>query len=182
MWLQRDFGIYIANLFDTGQAARVLGLPASLAGLLKHFCGIIVRPLPLCPATWACCLLYAPGRLYNLSEWGGITEGLYEVTEIRGLPAKLSITTAPYSGHHCLCQRRPTSAINWRTGACGRCRQSSWPMRAPTRTTCSTSLIACRSTCIQPQLPWVLRSICGMKDLKLHRITGPFYALCSWSS
>ena len=47
MWLQRDFGIYIANLFDTGQAARVLGLPASLAGLLKHICGIIVRPLPL---------------------------------------------------------------------------------------------------------------------------------------
>jgi len=24
-WLQRDFGIYIVNLFDTGQAARVLG-------------------------------------------------------------------------------------------------------------------------------------------------------------
>jgi len=25
IWLQRDFGVYIVNLFDTGQAARVLG-------------------------------------------------------------------------------------------------------------------------------------------------------------
>ena len=23
-WLQRDFGIYVVNMFDTGQAARVL--------------------------------------------------------------------------------------------------------------------------------------------------------------
>lgn len=34
-WLQKDFGIYIINLFDTGQAARVLGLSGfSLAHLL----------------------------------------------------------------------------------------------------------------------------------------------------
>jgi exosome complex exonuclease RRP6 len=26
MWLQRDFGVYVVNLFDTGQAARVFGL------------------------------------------------------------------------------------------------------------------------------------------------------------
>jgi exosome complex exonuclease RRP6 len=25
VWLQRDFDIYIVNLFDTGQAARLLG-------------------------------------------------------------------------------------------------------------------------------------------------------------
>lgn len=25
-WLQKDFGLYLVNLFDTGQAARVLGL------------------------------------------------------------------------------------------------------------------------------------------------------------
>lgn len=25
MWLQRDFGLFIVNLFDTGQAARILG-------------------------------------------------------------------------------------------------------------------------------------------------------------
>ena len=40
-WLQRDFGVYIVGLFDTGQAARVLGYPsAGLAYALKHFCGV----------------------------------------------------------------------------------------------------------------------------------------------
>ncbi|KAL3683440.1 hypothetical protein R1sor_001462 [Riccia sorocarpa] len=58
VWLQRDFGIYVCNMFDTGQAARVLQLPsAGLAYLLEHFCGVIadkryqladwrIRPLP----------------------------------------------------------------------------------------------------------------------------------------
>lgn len=47
VWLQQDFGIYIVNLFDTGQAARVLGFPsAGLAYLLFHFCGVKVRELP----------------------------------------------------------------------------------------------------------------------------------------
>mmetsp|Transcript_23091 Transcript_23091/g.27151 ORF Transcript_23091/g.27151 Transcript_23091/m.27151 type:complete len:216 (+) Transcript_23091:799-1446(+) len=38
LWLQRDFGLYIVNLFDTGQAARYLNYPSfSLAYLLeKH--------------------------------------------------------------------------------------------------------------------------------------------------
>ncbi|CAJ0914890.1 unnamed protein product, partial [Mesorhabditis belari] len=27
VWLQRDFGIYVVNMFDTGRAARHLGLP-----------------------------------------------------------------------------------------------------------------------------------------------------------
>ena len=41
IWLQRDFGIYVVNMFDTGQAARVLELPSfGLAYLLKHYCGI----------------------------------------------------------------------------------------------------------------------------------------------
>ena len=40
-WLQRDFGIYIVNLFDTGQASRVLGLPKySLAFLLDYCCKV----------------------------------------------------------------------------------------------------------------------------------------------
>ena len=40
-WLQRDFGVYVVNMFDTGQAARVLQFPKkSLAYLLKHFCGV----------------------------------------------------------------------------------------------------------------------------------------------
>ncbi len=44
VWLQRDFGIYTVNLFDTGQAARVLGFPsAGLAYLLSYFCGVKVK-------------------------------------------------------------------------------------------------------------------------------------------
>ena len=40
-WLQKDFGLYIVNLFDTGQAARYLKFPsAGLAYLLKEFCGV----------------------------------------------------------------------------------------------------------------------------------------------
>ena len=45
LWLQRDFGIFIANLFDTGQAARVLRLPSfGLAHLLDRFCDVKARP------------------------------------------------------------------------------------------------------------------------------------------
>ncbi|XP_039063756.1 protein RRP6-like 2 isoform X2 [Hibiscus syriacus] len=41
VWLQRDFGIYVCNLFDTGQASRVLKLERnSLEHLLQHFCGV----------------------------------------------------------------------------------------------------------------------------------------------
>ncbi|KAJ8529014.1 hypothetical protein K7X08_035849 [Anisodus acutangulus] len=59
VWLQRDFGIYVCNLFDTGQASRVLKLERnSLEYLLQHFCGVTankeyqnadwrLRPLPV---------------------------------------------------------------------------------------------------------------------------------------
>ncbi|XP_042377230.1 protein RRP6-like 2 [Zingiber officinale] len=41
IWLQCDFGIYVCNLFDTGQASRVLQLERnSLEYLLNHFCGV----------------------------------------------------------------------------------------------------------------------------------------------
>uniref|UniRef100_A0A0E0M7Z1 HRDC domain-containing protein n=1 Tax=Oryza punctata TaxID=4537 RepID=A0A0E0M7Z1_ORYPU len=41
VWLQRDFGIYVCNLFDTGQASRVLQMDRnSLEHLLHHFCGV----------------------------------------------------------------------------------------------------------------------------------------------
>ncbi|KAL2612346.1 hypothetical protein R1flu_024038 [Riccia fluitans] len=58
VWLQRDFGIYVCNMFDTGQAARILQLPSfGLAYLLENFCGVMadkryqladwrIRPLP----------------------------------------------------------------------------------------------------------------------------------------
>lgn len=58
LWLQRDFGIYVVNLFDTFFASKTLGLSRhSLAHLLKHYCSVEadkqyqladwrVRPLP----------------------------------------------------------------------------------------------------------------------------------------
>ncbi|KAL0022885.1 hypothetical protein WJX77_003651 [Trebouxia sp. C0004] len=57
-WLQRDFGLYMANMFDTGQASRVLEYSGhGLGYLLHHFCQVKtdkkyqladwrVRPLP----------------------------------------------------------------------------------------------------------------------------------------
>lgn len=41
-WLQRDFGLYPINMFDTGQAARVLGLRGfGLAFLLQNYCAVM---------------------------------------------------------------------------------------------------------------------------------------------
>lgn len=41
-WLQRDFGLYIVNMFDTGQAARVLQYKSfGLAFLMQTHCGVI---------------------------------------------------------------------------------------------------------------------------------------------
>ena len=43
IWLQRDFGIYIANLFDTGQATRVLQHPRfGLGHMLERLCKVKV--------------------------------------------------------------------------------------------------------------------------------------------
>ncbi|GAM21379.1 hypothetical protein SAMD00019534_045540 [Acytostelium subglobosum LB1] len=40
-WLQNDFGIYVVNMFDTGQASRILEFPsASLAFLLRFYCNV----------------------------------------------------------------------------------------------------------------------------------------------
>lgn len=36
VWLQRDFGLYIVNLFDTGQATRVLGSSPSPSPAEEH--------------------------------------------------------------------------------------------------------------------------------------------------
>jgi len=42
IWLQRDFSVFVVNMFDTGQATRVLRLQGgfSLANLVHYFCGI----------------------------------------------------------------------------------------------------------------------------------------------
>jgi len=43
VWLQKDFGLYLVNMFDTGQACRVLEFPnKSLAYLLKQYCNVSV--------------------------------------------------------------------------------------------------------------------------------------------
>lgn len=40
-WLQKDFGLYLVNCFDTGQASRLLQLPHfSLAYLLQEICNV----------------------------------------------------------------------------------------------------------------------------------------------
>eukprot|EP00930_Biecheleria_cincta_P044511 TRINITY_DN30616_c0_g1_i1.p1 TRINITY_DN30616_c0_g1~~TRINITY_DN30616_c0_g1_i1.p1 ORF type:complete len:861 (-),score=160.62 TRINITY_DN30616_c0_g1_i1:61-2619(-) len=41
-WLQRDFSVYLVNMFDTGQATRALRLQGgfSLANLVSHLCGV----------------------------------------------------------------------------------------------------------------------------------------------
>jgi exosome complex exonuclease RRP6 len=39
LWLQRDFGLYLVNLWDTFNGARALMLPAcSFAYLLEYYC------------------------------------------------------------------------------------------------------------------------------------------------
>ncbi|CDR96021.1 exosome component 10, putative [Babesia bigemina] len=66
LWLQRDFGVYIVNLFDTLKAADVLGLPCghSLSCLVKYFLDVHldksyqladwrVRPIPSDMLTYA---------------------------------------------------------------------------------------------------------------------------------
>ena len=51
-WLQRDFGIYVVNMLDTGRAARLLQYPSfGLAYLLHRFAGI------------------QPDKKHQLSDW-----------------------------------------------------------------------------------------------------------------
>ena len=43
LWLQRDFGLYLVGMFDTGQAMRILDFQSLLLShLLKHYCGVNV--------------------------------------------------------------------------------------------------------------------------------------------
>jgi exosome complex exonuclease RRP6 len=45
VWLQKDLGLYVVNMFDTGRAAEILGMPRGLAKLLWEFCQVQVRLL-----------------------------------------------------------------------------------------------------------------------------------------
>eukprot|EP00038_Savillea_parva_P019963 m.29934 g.29934 ORF g.29934 m.29934 type:complete len:759 (+) comp4644_c0_seq2:65-2341(+) len=87
LWLQKDLGLYMVNMFDTGQAARLLEFPRlSLAYLLKKFCGVTankayqladwrIRPLTSDMARYARedthYLLYIYDELRNLLIDGG---------------------------------------------------------------------------------------------------------------
>lgn len=44
-WLQKDFGLFVVNMFDTGKAARILNLPCGLGKLLNQLCHVTVRLL-----------------------------------------------------------------------------------------------------------------------------------------
>lgn len=52
LWLQRDFGIYVVNLFDTSRAAKSMKFAhLSLAFLMKHYCNV------------------DPDKSYQLADW-----------------------------------------------------------------------------------------------------------------
>ena len=36
-WLQKDFGIYVVNLFDTAEAAKMFGLQPGFRHVLKYY-------------------------------------------------------------------------------------------------------------------------------------------------
>jgi len=80
-WLQKDFSVYVANLFDTGIALQTLHMPHSLAFAVDHFCQVRldkkyqladwrIRPLPVEMAQYARqdthFLLYCYDRLKSL--------------------------------------------------------------------------------------------------------------------
>lgn len=52
LWLQRDFGVYVVNLFDTSRAAKLMKFAhLSLAFLMKHYCN------------------EDPDKSYQLADW-----------------------------------------------------------------------------------------------------------------
>lgn len=64
-WLQRDFGIYVVNMFDTGQAARALNYGKySLAFLLKKFCDVTAN------------------KQYQLADWRIRLESFFNLCDL----------------------------------------------------------------------------------------------------
>lgn len=52
LWLQRDFGVYVVNLFDTSRAAKLMKFAhLSLSFLMKHYCNV------------------EPDKTYQLADW-----------------------------------------------------------------------------------------------------------------
>lgn len=118
VWLQRDFGIFLVGLFDTGQAARVMHYPsAGLAHALRHHCDVHankayqladwrLRPLPTEMAKYARedthYLLYIFDRMRaellsqsNLDDGSEEENNLMQSVMDRSCQVSLSVYEAP---------------------------------------------------------------------------------------
>ncbi len=137
-WLQRDFGVYVVNMFDTGQAARALGLAGGfgLANLLDTFCKVKAnkrfqtsdwrtRPLPKDMLQYARTdthyLLYIRDRLENLLLGMGSGSGtlvtaygkkLLEQVMEKSFGVSLKVwKDSPCEGADKLCLRSPAMKV-----------------------------------------------------------------------
>lgn len=142
VWLQRDFGIYITNMFDTGQAARVLGYPsAGLAYLLSRFCKVKVMVVRANLSLWS-----GTGAAFDRLPLLMLIAGGHLATHPEG---DLLVLVLKMSGGSRMPQlrlfvRRPTSAGRWQTGGFAHCLRRRFCMHAWTPTTSSTCTTSSR--------------------------------------
>ena len=134
VWLQRDFGIYVINMFDTGQAARVLGYPsAGLAYLLSRFCKVKVMVAQPSLPLWS-------GMCAAFHDWADCCCQCHLTNSPEGsLPFPvLRMSGRSMMPQLCLVVHRPTSAGRWLTGGSARCLRRRFCMHAWTPTTSFT--------------------------------------------
>jgi exosome complex exonuclease RRP6 len=123
VWLQRDFGIYVVNLFDTHQAAIELSLPSrSLASLLQRYAHVTVdkahqlsdwrqRPLP------AEMLQYAQSDTHYLIDiYDAMRRDLMKRSATAGDTTSSVIHVLDQSRHICLrrCTNEPFYPQGWK--------------------------------------------------------------------
>ena len=124
-WLQRDFGLYMANMFDTGQASRVLEYSGhGLGYLLHHFCQVKVSllsgPALPCPALLCPVNPHPPAPSLPIARAQQMYKFSCHPFLLMFHPSPLckaiiSIVVAQVAV--CLC--RVTRSISWLTGGCG---------------------------------------------------------------
>lgn len=153
-WLQRDFGIYIANLFDTGQAARILHPRYGLAYLLQRYCNVEVLPC------------HPSGHVSHFFLNSVTSDALTDSMRLQGLLSKLQCnqvcgkaipsSMAAYIWHRrqgcthasvlheVLAFCRQTSGISWQTGGLAHCPLRCSCMHGWIHITCCTSMTALR--------------------------------------
>jgi len=94
-WLQRDFSVYLVNMFDTGQATRALRLQGgfSLANLVSHYCGMKLdkkyqtadwrmRPIPTEMAHYARCDTHYLLYCFDILRNSLLSNGPYKAGEV----------------------------------------------------------------------------------------------------